>query len=248
MKACVVYPAIDLRRGKVVRLAEGDPARQTTYGDDPAAVAEAWLAAGSRWLHVVNLDGAFDEADAGNRQAVRAILERATGEGASVQLGGGLRSLAAVEEALALGVARVVLGTAAVEKPELVREALARFGSVRVAVGLDARDGLVRTRGWRDGAGVAPDELARGFGEDGLRTVIYTEISRDGLGTGVDVPACAALASATGLEVIASGGVGSLEDLRRVRAAGLPGVIVGRALYDGRFGLEEALAAVGEGR
>jgi len=232
-----IYPAIDLRRGQVVRLQQGDPERQTTYSSTPAAVAAGWRAAGADWLHVVSLDGAFGQAEEASRQALRAILQC----GARIQFGGGLRTLADLEALFDLGVARAVLGTAAVENPDLVRLALQRFGPQRIAVGLDVRAGQVRTRGWQSGSHLAPAVLGKALACAGLKTLIYTDIARDGMQTGPDIAGALALAQASGLDVIVSGGIGSLEDVRRVRAAGLPGLIIGRALYEGRFTLEEAL-------
>ena len=243
MQAFTVYPAIDLRVGKVVRLCQGDPARQTVYGDDPATVARQWLAAGAHWLHVVNLDGAFGDRDNRNQAALGAILAVVNAQGgeASVQFGGGLRSLEAVERVISLGVGRAILGTAAIEAPEMVEAAIARFGGEKVGVGIDARDNRVRVRGWAQETGVDPATLGKSLYQLGVRTVVYTNIARDGVGRGVDVEATQRLAEATGLHVIASGGLASLEDVRRVKAAGLPGVIVGRALYEGQIDLKEAL-------
>jgi phosphoribosylformimino-5-aminoimidazole carboxamide ribotide isomerase len=237
MDEFVVYPAIDLRGGKVVRLAQGDLARQTVYGDDPAAAARRWLGAGAQWLHVVNLDSSFGEAGAANAAAIEQIVAT----GARVQLGGGMRSLADIERALGLGVARAIIGTAAVENPELVREAIARFGPERVGGGIDARDGRVRVRGWLEDTGVDALALAGQLAESGVTTVVFTDIGRDGIGAGVNVDATVALAQATGLRVIASGGVASAEDVRRVRVAGLAGVIVGRALYEGQVELRDII-------
>lgn len=237
MDEFIVYPAIDLREGQVVRLKQGDPARKTVFDDDPAGVAKRWMAAGAEWLHVVNLDGAFGEADDANRIALKAIL----GTGAQVQLGGGLRSLETVNTVLDLGVQRVVIGTAAVENPELIGEIVVKFGSQHMAVGVDTREGRVHTRGWADDTGVDVFSFSRELHRDGVETIIVTDISRDGMGSGVNVDLTQQLAEATGMHVIASGGVDSLDDIRRVRQAGLPGVIVGRALYDGNFSLEEAL-------
>jgi phosphoribosylformimino-5-aminoimidazole carboxamide ribotide isomerase len=232
-----IYPAIDVRGGKVVRLQEGDPARLTAYSADPAETARRWLNAGASWLHVVNLDGAFGENDHANRAALEAILAL----GAQVQLGGGLRSLDSIEQALNLGVSRVVLGTLAVEQPNVVAEALVKFGADRIAVGIDARDGLVRVRGWKEDSGILATDLARQMGNVGLRTVIFTDISRDGLGSGLNIPSTRAVAESSGLKVIASGGVHTLQDVRAARDAGLAGVIVGRALYEGTIDLQEVL-------
>jgi phosphoribosylformimino-5-aminoimidazole carboxamide ribotide isomerase len=233
----VVYPAIDLRAGKVVRLAQGDPARQTTYSDDPAAVARRWLGEGATWLHVVNLDGAFGEAGRANATALREILAT----GARVQFGGGLRTLADVERAIELGAARVILGTVAVERPERVRTAIERFGPERIGVGIDARDGRVHVRGWERTTEVDPIALGQQVRAIGVTTVVFTDIRRDGTGRGVNVAATQRLAEATGVSVIASGGIASIEDVRRVHAAGLAGVIIGRALYEGQLRLEEIM-------
>jgi phosphoribosylformimino-5-aminoimidazole carboxamide ribotide isomerase len=237
MDEFIIYPAIDLREGQVVRLKQGDPSRKTVFGDDPAAVARHWLKAGAAWLHVVNLDGAFGEVDDANRAALQDILAT----GAQVQLGGGLRSIDAIDTAVNQGVQRVVIGTAAVENPELVRKAVVRFGPGQIAVGVDVREGRVYTRGWVDDTGVDAFDLAGELYKEGVETIIVTDISRDGMGSGVNVAFPQRLAQSTGMQVIASGGVDSLEDIQRVRQAGLPGVIVGRALYDGKFSLEEAM-------
>lgn len=237
MTEFIVYPAIDLRGGQVVRLKQGDPARKTIFGNDPAAVARRWLEAGAIWLHVINLDGAFGEPDDANRAALQAIL----GTGAQVQLGGGLRSLETVRTILNMGVQRAVIGTAAIENPELVRQVVANFGPEHLAVGVDAREGRVHTRGWVDDSGVDAFTLAEELRAEGVETIIVTDINRDGMGSGVNVELAKRLAQTTDMRVIASGGVDSLDDIRRVRQADLPGVIVGRALYDGKFSLEEAL-------
>ena len=237
----MIYPAIDLRGGKVVRLKEGDPARMTSYSDDAGEMARRWLGAGAKWLHVVNLDGAFGEGDSANQAALLSILKAAREVEASVQFGGGMRSLDAIQKALSLGVTRAILGTIAVEQPDVVREALSRFGAEHVAVGIDARDGLVRTRGWVDNSGIPALDLAlqmRGFG---LRTVIFTDVSRDGLGSGLNIPSTRELAESSRLDVIASGGVHTIDDVQAARDAGLAGCIIGRALYDGTVELEKAL-------
>jgi phosphoribosylformimino-5-aminoimidazole carboxamide ribotide isomerase len=232
-----IYPAIDLRVGKVVRLKEGDPARMTSYSDDPAETAQRWLGAGASWLHIVNLDGAFGESDNKNLVALDAILKLGT----RVQFGGGMRSLDAIAQALALGVSRVVLGTIAIEQPEVVNDALDKFGAEKIAVGIDARDGLVRTRGWKDDSGIKATDLALQMRTLGLRTVIFTDIRRDGLGSGLNIPSTRELADVSGLDVIASGGVHTMDDVMAAKNAGLAGCIIGRALYDGTVDLEKAL-------
>ncbi len=232
-----VYPAIDLRGGRVVRLAQGDPGRQTVYDDDPALVAHRWQAQGAEWLHVVNLDGAFGDDDGPNALALRSILA----VGLKVQFGGGLRDPASFERALAAGVARIVIGTVAVEQPHWVAEALRAFGPERVAVGIGARDGRVRVHGWADDTSLSALDLAQRIRGLGLEWCVFTDVARDGVGTGVNVPATAELARATGLRVIASGGVASADDVRRVREAGLAGVIIGRALYEGQVELKDVI-------
>lgn len=234
-----VYPAIDLRSGKVVRLKEGDPAQMTAYSDDPVETAHRWLDAGAVWLHIVNLDGAFGDGDEVNQGALESILKL----GAQVQFGGGLRSLDAITHALALGVKRIVLGTIAVESPGVLEESLNRFGAERIAVGIDAREGFVRVRGWKDNSSLSALDLAVQMQTIGLNTVIFTDISRDGLGKGLNIPATRQLAEASRLDVIASGGVNTLSDVITARDADLSGVIIGRALYEGTVDLKEAIEA-----
>jgi len=236
-----IYPAVDLRQGRVVRLRQGDPNQETVFGDDPVAVARRWLEAGARWLHVVNLDGALGEEGA---QANLKALEGILALGAAVQFGGGLRSIADVEKALGMGVARAVLGTAAVENPALVEEAVRRFGAGRIVVALDARGGKVAVRGWKEASAFTPAELGLRMRELGVRRLLYTDVGRDGTLAGVNVEATVALARATGLKIIASGGVNSIEDIVRLKAYeadGIEGVVIGRALYEGRIDLQEAL-------
>jgi phosphoribosylformimino-5-aminoimidazole carboxamide ribotide isomerase len=241
MSTFTVYPAIDLRGGRVVRLKEGDPRRQTTYGEDPAQAARGWLEAGARWLHVVNLDGAFGENDTANQAALHALFDVARAFNAHIQFGGGVRSLRMVEQAIDLGVSRVVLGTVAIDEPQMVAQAVKTFGADKIAVGIDAREGSVRVRGWQAEGGVLATDLARKMRDAGVRTVIFTDISRDGLGGGLNLPSTRALADASGLDVIASGGVQALEDVLAAQEAGLAGVIIGRALYEGTIDLREAL-------
>jgi phosphoribosylformimino-5-aminoimidazole carboxamide ribotide isomerase len=241
MSEFVVFPAIDLRQGQVVRLVQGDPERQTVYASDPSAQARRWIEKGGRWLHVVNLDGAFEQPDQLNQAALAAILKVCRQKGAQVQFGGGLRTLESIQRALYLGVQRVLLGTAAVTDPTLVALAIKQFSAERIGVALDAQDGLVKTRGWQEASAVLAVDLGHSLAQAGLTTVIYTDIARDGTGHGANIPACQALQQATGLQVIASGGVQGLDDFRQARQAGLAGVIVGRALYQGNFTLEEAL-------
>jgi phosphoribosylformimino-5-aminoimidazole carboxamide ribotide isomerase len=233
-----LYPAIDLRNGKVVRLAQGDLARTTVYGDDPAAMAQKWKDAGATWLHVVNLDGAFGEAAELNLLALEQILR----VGVKIQFGGGLRDLTTLQRVFGLGVTRAVIGTAAVETPSLVDEAINAFGPEQIAIGVDAKDGNVRVRGWAEETAITAVDLGIRLKAQGVNTIIFTDVARDGIGVGVNVESTVALASQSGTQVIASGGVAGLDDVRRVQSAGLAGLIIGRALYEGQIDLKEALA------
>jgi phosphoribosylformimino-5-aminoimidazole carboxamide ribotide isomerase len=239
-----LYPAIDLRGGRCVRLYQGDYGRESAYGTDPVAVAEGFAAAGVRWVHVVDLDAARTGEPA-NRGVVAAIAAAVRRAGVCVQAGGGVRDQASAEALYATGVERVVLGTAAVEQPELVRSLAAEHP---VAVGLDERDGDVAVRGWTERSGRTVADLLAGYEYAGVAAVVVTEIGRDGTLSGPDMDGLAAVLEATALPVIASGGVGSLADLEALAslsAAGrrLAGVIVGKALHEGIFSVEEAVAA-----
>lgn len=239
--AMIIFPAIDLRSGRVVRLQQGRADAEIVYSDEPAQVAVRWQSEGAEWLHVVNLDGAFGDDTALNQRALEEILAAVS---IPVQCGGGLRDLASIEAAFALGVARVVIGTAAIENPMLVSDALARFGAARVAVGIDARGGMVATRGWREQSPISALDLARQMGERGITRIVYTDIARDGMLRGIDAEAIAALARASGVRVIASGGIASLRDVEALQARardGIEGVIIGQALYTGAVALSEAI-------
>ena len=233
----ILYPAIDLKDGQCVRLLRGDMAQATVFGHDPAAQAAKFQAAGCEWLHLVDLNGAFAGAPV-NAAAVEAILARVT---VPCQLGGGIRDMATIEAWLGRGLARVILGTVAVENPALVRQAARAFPD-RVAVGIDARQGLVATKGWATATDVQAADLARRFEDAGVAALIYTDIDRDGAMLGPNIDATAALARAVTIPVIASGGVSSLADLAALRATGvIAGAISGRALYDGTIDLATAL-------
>ena len=237
----ILYPAIDLKGGRCVRLLRGDMESATVFNDDPADQARRFEADGFRWLHVVDLDGAV-EGRSGNAEAVSRILA-ATGN--PVQLGGGIRDIPAIERWLQLGISRVILGTAALRDPALVREAARRFPE-RIVVGVDARNGRVAVEGWTETSDVTAVELGRRFEDAGVAALIVTDIARDGTLAGVGLETIGAVTDAVSLPVIASGGVGSVEDLRAVRARqGRPiaGVVLGRALYEGRVTAAEALAA-----
>jgi len=247
MPAFILYPAIDLRQGRVVRLRTGDPAQQIIYSTEPAGIAQKWLACGATWLHVVNLDAALDEDDSANQAALAEILQAAAQAGVKVQMGGGLRSLDAIQSALDRGVERVVLGTAAALQPELVNQALQQFGAGRIAAGLDARRGWISVRGWVKDTPLQAVDLAADLAKMGMRTLIFTDIARDGAGLGGNLSATTGLARASGLEVIASGGFTHLDELLAARQAGLAGVILGKALYSGQLDLKACLEAVKEG-
>ncbi len=237
----ILYPAIDLKDGQAVRLLRGEMDAATVFNDDPAAQAEAFVAAGCEWLHLVDLNGAFAGVPV-NAAPVEEILKRCK---VPAQLGGGIRDMATIEAWLSKGLARVILGTVAVENPTLVREAARAFPG-QVAVGIDARGGRVATKGWAEETDVEVTDLARSFEDAGVAAIIYTDINRDGAMQGPNVEATAALARAVSIPVIASGGVSSLEDLLTLRdcGAGLNGAISGRALYDGALDLGEALRAL----
>jgi phosphoribosylformimino-5-aminoimidazole carboxamide ribotide isomerase len=238
----ILFPAIDLKDGVVVRLEQGDMARATVFNRDPAGQAHAFESEGFRHLHVVDLDGAF-AGKPRNAGAIERILETV---GLCVQLGGGIRDLATIESWLEKGVDRVIIGTAAVRDPALVKEAAQKFPK-RIAVGLDARDGKVATQGWAETSELSALELARRFEDAGVAAIIYTDIARDGLLKGLNLDATIALAEAISVPVVASGGLASIDDVKALlapRAARLQGAIAGRALYDGRLDAGEALRMI----
>ena len=236
----ILYPAIDLKDGACVRLLKGEMDSATVFGLDPAAQAKSFEDAGCKWLHLVDLNGAFAGKPV-NAEAVEAILRSVR---VPVQLGGGIRHLTTIENWISKGVARVILGTAAVEDPDLVRNAAHAFPD-QIAVGIDARGGKVATRGWAEETEVEALDLARRYEDAGVAAIIYTDIDRDGAMAGPNVRATADLAGAVSIPVIASGGVSKLDDLIALRKAGpISGAISGRALYDGALDLKEALAAL----
>ncbi len=236
----ILYPAIDLKDGQCVRLLKGEMDAATVFNDDPGAQGAAFQAAGAEWLHIVDLNGAF-AGEPVNGAAVESILSALT---IPAQLGGGIRDMATIEAWLAKGLARVILGTVAVENPDLVREAARAFPG-QVAVGLDARNGKVATRGWAEETEMTVTDLAKAFEDAGIAAIIYTDIDRDGAMGGPNIPATEALARATSVPVIASGGVSSMGDLIALRDTQvISGAISGRALYDGAIDLGQALAAL----
>ena len=240
-RSLTLYPGIDLKDGACVRLRRGEMDDATVYSDNPGAQAKAWQDAGFRWLHVVDLNGAF-AGQSENAQAVRAIVEAAD---VPVQLGGGLRDMQGIAAWLEAGITRVILGSVAVKNPGLVREACRAFPG-RVVAGIDARSGLVATEGWAEVSDMQATDLALRMQDAGVAAIIFTEISRDGMLEGLDIDQTVALANAVSVPVIASGGVGGVEHLAALRdaardAPGIEGVIVGRALYDGRVSPAEAL-------
>jgi phosphoribosylformimino-5-aminoimidazole carboxamide ribotide isomerase len=246
VEAVILFPAIDLKNGQCVRLEQGDMARATVFNLDPAAQAKSFAAQGFEYLHVVDLDGAFAGKPM-NAQAVETMLKAVT---VPLQLGGGIRDLATVEAWLAKGVARVIIGTAAVRDPELVKNAARKFPG-RVAVGLDARDGKVAVEGWAETSQVTALEIAQRFEDAGVAAIIFTDIARDGLLKGLNLDATITLADRISIPVVASGGLASIEDIRAMlkpRAKKLAGAIAGRALYDGRLDAVAALALIRDAR
>ncbi len=241
----IIFPAIDLRGGNCVRLFKGDFSQETVFSDQPAEMALKWESMGAEYLHLVDLDGALAGKSV-NRKAVQSILSAIH---IPAELGGGIRTMEQIEEALQMGLSRVILGSAAVRDPELVGEACARFGE-KIVVGIDARDGIAAVQGWEKSGGVSAVDLAKQMGRLGVKTLIYTDISRDGTLSGINIEATVRLARESGLSVVASGGVSSLADVRLVKSHekdGLAGVIIGKALYSGTLDLKAALEiAAGE--
>ncbi|MBV9775195.1 MAG: 1-(5-phosphoribosyl)-5-[(5-phosphoribosylamino)methylideneamino]imidazole-4-carboxamide isomerase [Gemmatimonadetes bacterium] len=239
-----LFPAIDLRRGRCVRLERGEADRETAYSDDPREVAAGFAAAGAAWVHVVDLDAAFG--DGSNRALIRDL---AASSGLRVQTGGGLRTDADLEEVLGAGAARAVIGTAAIENPELVRRAVERWGAERIAVGLDARGRRPAVRGWTEESSRDLFDLGRSLAGLGVRTFIYTDIDRDGMMMGPNLPLSIELAESSGAEVIVSGGIRGVEDVEAVAdafrgGAPLVGVITGKAIYEGRLDVAEAVRRI----
>ncbi len=234
-----VYPAIDLMAGKVVRLTQGDREQRTMYPDPPERVATRFREAGAEWLHVVDLDAAFDRPTPENSDGISRLLGL---DGLRIQLGGGLRDPTAIEAALDTGVDRAVLGTVALRRPQVLRQSIRRFGAARVAIAVDADGTRTKVRGWTEEADLAVEEYTSRLARDGVRTVIYTDTTRDGTGAGLAIAAAARIQRRTGMDTIVSGGAATLDDVRRARRAGLAGAVVGKALHDGRLDAKEVLA------
>ena len=238
----IIYPAIDIKGGKCVRLIQGKAERQTVYSEDPVEIAQQWKAKGARFLHVVDLDGAF-YGRSQNEGIIKEIIKRVN---IPVQVGGGIRSMERIVHLMEeVGAGRVILGTAAIENPALVEQAVSRFGA-SIAVGIDARNSRVATRGWVEECDVTPVELGKRVKEMGVQIIIYTDILRDGTLEGPNIPSTMEMVEKTGLNVIASGGVSSLEHIAQLKSIGVAGVIIGKALYSGKIDLKQALKLEGK--
>ncbi len=233
----IIYPAIDLKGGQCVRLRQGDFAQTTVYSSDPVNMALHWQAQGAEYLHVVDLDGALAGTGV-NTEVIRRICTALT---IPVQTGGGIRIMADVEEKLAAGVSRVIIGTAAVKDPEFLRQAIETYGPDRIVAGIDAKNGMVALEGWEEESQVSAVELGKQMRALGLQTAVYTDISRDGMLSGCNVAETKKMMEQTGLDIIASGGISSIEDMQKVAEAGIPGVITGKAIYEGKLDLAAAI-------
>ena len=241
----IIIPAIDLRGGRCVRLTQGQASAETVYSQNPVAVAQRWYAAGAEMLHIVNLDGAMNLDDSKNLRALDDILYAIN---LPIQFGGGVRSIADVQKLDDLGVTRIVVGTAAIENPLLLQNMLDEFGST-IVVGIDARNGMVALRGWQKTADITALDLAQKVADMGVERIVYTDIARDGMMSGINLEATREIAEASGLKVTASGGVATLEDIYSVKELeefGVDSLIIGKALYEGSFTLEDALDAADE--
>jgi phosphoribosylformimino-5-aminoimidazole carboxamide ribotide isomerase len=242
MTPFTIFPAIDLRKGQVVRLQQGNPNKQTSYSSDPEMIARKMLDQGAAWLHVVNLDGAFGDSSAANLLALAKILRAAHDYKADVQFGGGLHSAAQVKEALDSGVSRAILGSLAVKEPECVSSLVLEFGPERIAVSLDGRGNKVMVAGWQQESTASVTGMAAKLKSLGLQWLVYTDIDRDGMQTGSNFDTTIQLAKETGLKIIASGGVSTINEVEMLKANGASGAIVGKALYEGTVDLAELLA------
>ncbi len=233
-----IYPAVDIKDGKCVRLTQGNFDAVTVYEENPVKAAQNWLAQGASYLHIVDLDGAKQ----GNSQNEEIIAEIAKLSNIPVQTGGGVRSFEDIERKLSKGVARVILGTVAVHQPELVKQAVQKFGSDKIVVGIDAKNGNVAVAGWEEISNISALELCLQMKEYGIKTIIYTDIAKDGMMSGVNIDSTKELVEKTGLDIIASGGISSMQDLKKVQEIGVQGVIVGKALYQATLQLNEIVS------
>lgn len=230
-----IFPAIDLRDGKVVRLYQGNPNKQTVYSDDPTSFAKRWLDSGATWLHIINLSAAFGEEDTPNLRA----LEKITRLDAFVEYGGGIRTFEQIERLLNIGAQRVFLGTVAIQNPEMVKEAVTAFGASMIACDIAGKDGTVMIKGWQEAAELTILEAGKGLRAAGVHHCVLTDVARDGSGNGVNIPSAKKLQDETGLSVVASGGVHSYDEIIAAREAELAGIIIGKALYDGVLDLRK---------
>lgn len=248
MEDFTIFPAVDLRSGKVVRLEEGDPSRQTVFSNEPADVAYRFLKAGARWLHVINLDGAFGDAHQAkqNETAIEGILQITSAFEANLQVGGGLRSVEAIRRLFDMGVQRVILGTLAVEQPQAVIDTIHQWGADRIAVSVDLRAGKVQTHGWQKSAFLPVNEWLQRLADEGLRWVMVTDVERDGMLSGANPQMAEWLKSDSRLRLVLAGGVSRQADIQAARTAGLAGVIIGKALYTGELNLPELLREVSD--
>lgn len=238
----IVYPAIDMRAGKVVRLLEGDPDRQTVFSHNPVETAKEWISQGAEWIHMVNLDGAF-----GNANENMKIVGQVAQLDVNIQFGGGLRTIEDIQQAIDIGVQRVVIGTLAAKNPDAVAEAISKFGSECICVAMDAKDGFVTTQGWTEKTTLSPVEFGRLMKEQGVVHALYTDVSRDGSMLGVNIHDTVALARNTNLKVIASGGVSKMIEIAQLAKSGVvAGVVIGMALYRDELSLNEAMAVAKE--
>jgi phosphoribosylformimino-5-aminoimidazole carboxamide ribotide isomerase len=243
MQAFTIYPAIDLREGQVVRLNQGDPEKLVAFDNNPENAALRWIKAGAKWLHIINLDGAFGEDGSHNLSALNRILEtiKSSGKNVKIQFGGGLRTFDQIDLVVNSGVQRVILGSAAIKNPRFISKAINIFGSDCICVALDTRNQQIYYHGWTLAASISPINFGKKINDAGVKICIYTNIEKDGMMTGIDVEGTKIFADQTGLQVIASGGFSQLEEIQDIKDAGLQGVIIGKALYEGIIQLEDAL-------
>lgn len=238
----LIYPAIDLYRGSVVRLRQGNPQDKTMFRESAPAYARHWLELGARWLHVVNLSAALDEEEEDFYGSIASIVRIAETYQAKVQFGGGLRTPSRIEAVFDMGVARVILGTLAVEEPQVVQKVVARYTAERVVAAVDIRSGILMTHGWKRDGSLSVQEFVQGLKALGIQNLLYTDIQRDGMGTGLNLTMAVNLMAVGGVKVFVAGGVASLEDIRSAKGIGASGVVLGRALYEGKVDLPQALS------